>query len=327
MAFSPGRRIALAAAAVALVFAVLLVVVVVLAEWSATGASDDSMGDVDCAVPGVSLTGANGGLGLDDEQIRDAQIIVATGQLMHVPVKGEIVAIAAALQESGLRNLDHGDRDSLGLFQERPSQGWGSRAQVMDPQYAASQFYAHLLKVDGWQEMSVNDAAQAVERSGYPTAYAKHEQQAVQIVAAVYGTTGVQQVDVTGCASQAAPSSALVSGIISSALQQTGKPYKWGGTGPDAFDCSGLIVFAYRQNGVQLPVRTSQQMYAIATTVPSGKEQLGDLAFSEFGKGGPKHVMLVVKPGLLVEAPHTGADVRVRAYNAKTERLKFGRLP
>src|SRR6185437_5762273 len=102
---------------------------------------------------------------------------------------GWVVAIAAALQESGLANLDHGDLDSLGLFQERPSQGWGTAAQVMDPSYAATQFYRHLLAVPGWQQMTVNDAAQAVERSGFPDAYAKHEQTARQIVAAVSGVT------------------------------------------------------------------------------------------------------------------------------------------
>jgi hypothetical protein len=95
---------------------------------------------------------------------------------MNVPEQGWVVAIAAALQESGLHNLDYGDWDSLGLFQQRPSQGWGTPAQIMNPTYAATQFYRNLLAVPDWQQMTVNDAAQAVQRSGFPNAYAQHEQ-------------------------------------------------------------------------------------------------------------------------------------------------------
>src|SRR5882757_4099753 len=112
----------------------------------------------------------------------NATTIVAVGKQMNVPQQGWVVAIAAALQESDLVNVDHGDRDSLGLFQERPSQGWGTPAQVMNPTYAATQFYQHLLAVPRWQQMSVNDAAQAVERSGTPTAYAQHEQAARDVL-------------------------------------------------------------------------------------------------------------------------------------------------
>jgi hypothetical protein len=126
--------------------------------------------------------------GYKRDQMANATIIVSTGKKLDVPERGWVVAIAAALQESGLVNVNHGDRDSLGLFQERPSQGWGTPAQVMNPEYAATQFYRHLIKVRGWQGMSVNDAAQAVEKSGYPNAYAKHEPAARRIVAAVAGT-------------------------------------------------------------------------------------------------------------------------------------------
>jgi hypothetical protein len=109
----------------------------------------------------------------------------------YVPEQGQVAAIAAALQESGLRNLDHGDRDSLGLFQQRPSQGWGTPAQIMNPSYAATQFYRHLLAIPGWQQFSVNDDAQSVQRSGFPNAYGPHEQAAREIVAAMSGISCV----------------------------------------------------------------------------------------------------------------------------------------
>src|SRR5690554_4916402 len=100
-----------------------------------------------------------------------------------MPHRAVVVALAAAMQESGLRNLDYGDRDSLGLFQQRPSQGWGSPEQVTDPEYAASAFYRSLGRVDGWEGMRVTDAAQAVQRSAYPEAYQRHEAAAEQLAA------------------------------------------------------------------------------------------------------------------------------------------------
>jgi len=93
-------------------------------------------------------------------------------------LNGMTVGLATAIQESGLRNLDWGDRDSLGLFQQRPSQGWGTPEEIQDPYYSTNTFYAALEKVDGWESMRVTDAAQAVQRSGYPEAYGDHEEEA-----------------------------------------------------------------------------------------------------------------------------------------------------
>lgn len=92
------------------------------------------------------------------------------------------------MQESRLRNLNYGDRDSLGLFQQRPSQGWGSAQQIRDPVYASEQFYKHLLKVDGWQQMTVTQAAQAVQKSGLPDAYAQWENLATALQDAIAKT-------------------------------------------------------------------------------------------------------------------------------------------
>jgi hypothetical protein len=99
------------------------------------------------------------------------------------------IALATALQESGLRNISHGDRDSLGLFQQRPSQGWGTPREILDPTYAAGEFYKHLVKVRGYQDLPLTVAAQRVQRSGYPEAYAKHEPDATLLAAALTGTS------------------------------------------------------------------------------------------------------------------------------------------
>jgi len=108
-----------------------------------------------------------------------------------VPPRGWVIAIATALQESQLRNLPHlgadNDHDSLGLFQQRPSQGWGTPEQISDPAYASTAFYQRLLQVQGWQELPLTQAAQQVQRSAFPHAYARHESEATRIVAALSG--------------------------------------------------------------------------------------------------------------------------------------------
>ncbi|KAB5604485.1 cobalt transporter [Bifidobacterium jacchi] len=110
---------------------------------------------------------------LSPDQARIASQItqIATGR--GLPDRAVTVALATAMQESRLMNLDYGDRDSLGVFQQRPSQGWGSADQVMDVTYAANAFFNVLVTVQGWQSMPVEDAAQAVQRSGYPDLYAQ----------------------------------------------------------------------------------------------------------------------------------------------------------
>ncbi|WP_441245300.1 C40 family peptidase [Kitasatospora sp. McL0602] len=130
---------------------------------------------VQAILNGSSPLSAPGVAGLEkpDEQVPNAKVIQATGVAMHIPVRGQVVALATALQESGLRNINYGDRDSLGLFQQRPSQGWGTAEQIMQPVYASTKFYEGLKQVSGWESMTVTQAAQAVQRSGYPDAYAK----------------------------------------------------------------------------------------------------------------------------------------------------------
>ncbi|WP_371659496.1 C40 family peptidase [Streptomyces sp. NBC_00280] len=125
--------------------------------------------------------------GLDDpaEQVPNAKTIQATGVAMNIPARGQIVALATALQESGLRNLTYGDRDSLGLFQQRPSQGWGTANEILDPVHASTKFYEALEEVSGWQSLSVTQAAQTVQKSGFPEAYAKWEPLATALQQAI----------------------------------------------------------------------------------------------------------------------------------------------
>ncbi|WP_028050938.1 hypothetical protein [Cellulomonas sp. URHD0024] len=113
---------------------------------------------------------------LSTTQAENAALIAGLGVQRELPARAVTIALATAMQESRLVNVDYGDRDSLGLFQQRPSQGWGTVEQVQDPLYAAGTFYDHLIKVPGYRDLPVTEAAQAVQRSGFPDAYAQHEE-------------------------------------------------------------------------------------------------------------------------------------------------------
>ncbi|MGI5236808.1 hypothetical protein [Dactylosporangium sp. CA-139066] len=138
--------------------------------------------------------------GLDQTQMNNAATIVRQGRAQGLPQKALVVALATAMQESDLYNvaspavpsslkLPHdgvsADHDSVGLFQQRASQGWGTVAELMDPAHSAMLFYNALMQVSGWQSMSVTGAAQAVQRSAYPGAYQKHADRAAEVVAAL----------------------------------------------------------------------------------------------------------------------------------------------
>jgi hypothetical protein len=122
-------------------------------------------------------------------QIKNAAIIINTGAKLKLPPRAWVIAVATAMQESGLTNLGYlgedNDHDSLGLFQQRPSSGWGTPAQVRNPEYAATKFYEKLKKVRSWERLPLTRAAQRVQISAYPDAYAKHEPIATQIVNAL----------------------------------------------------------------------------------------------------------------------------------------------
>ncbi|GAA2006627.1 hypothetical protein GCM10009755_15930 [Brevibacterium samyangense] len=127
---------------------------------------------------------------LSSEQVENARTIIAVGRGADMSDRAIVIALMTAAQESSLRNLDHGDRDSLGLFQQRPSQGWGEPDQLQDPVWASKAFYGvnpevrnpGLVQIRDWEDMEATDAAQAVQRSAYPQAYAKWEPLAEEVL-------------------------------------------------------------------------------------------------------------------------------------------------
>ncbi|GAB3958036.1 peptidase M23 [Micromonospora vulcania] len=138
--------------------------------------------------------------GLDEDQMKNAEAIVRTGRKMGVPRRGLVIAVATAMQESNLYNVASGvlpesqdyphqgvgwDHDSVGLFQQRSSSGWGPVGRLMDPEFATRQFLTALEQVPGWEQMRLTDAAQAVQVSAYGEYYQQHEWRATRVVDAI----------------------------------------------------------------------------------------------------------------------------------------------
>ena len=145
---------------------------------------------------GVSVGAAQPAGGFTAEQVSIARAAAQLADQRKLPARAKLVILATGLQESGIRNLSYGDRDSVGWLQQRA--GWGSVLQRMNPAYAAGKFYDALVKVPAWQAMPVTVAAQAVQVSAYPDAYAKWEASARSLLAVLGDTSAAD------CATDAA---------------------------------------------------------------------------------------------------------------------------
>jgi cell wall-associated NlpC family hydrolase len=260
----------------------------------------------------AGLAGGSAGIrasNLSDEQRRNAAVIIQTARNMGAPPRAWLIALATAMQESTLRNINYGDRDSLGLFQQRPSQGWGAPGQVTDPVYSTTIFIQRLLAVPGWADMPVTVAAQIVQRSAFPDAYSKWEGLASDLVQQLADVS-----DPAGCGQTAVLPQGAAGAAIAFAVREVGKPYVWGATGPNTYDCSGLMLRAFQSAGINLPRVSRQQFYA-GGHVPVSQAQPGDLLFYASDPSDPStihHVMLYMGNGQMVEAPYTGQSVRVQ---------------
>jgi hypothetical protein len=164
------------------VLALVVVLAVVVARIVIGQATHPFAQTSSCTVTGTSFQ-------FSTEQAANAATISAVALERGLPERAVVIALATALQESKLTNINYGDRDSLGLFQQRPSQGWGEPNQLMDPRYAAGKFYDALVRVPHWTTRPLTDAAQAVQRSGFPDEYAKWEPRADALARALLGTT------------------------------------------------------------------------------------------------------------------------------------------
>lgn len=276
------------------------------------GTCNASLGPI---TAGPAGSGADDAAKLNEDQRQNVALIISIGKDRQLPPLAWQVAIQAGMTESGLRNLDYGDRDSEGMFQMRPSMGWGTPAQVRDPHYAINKFYDVLLKVPNWEQQRPGESAQDVERSAFPDRYHKWEPMAAHLI----GNVGLIP-DPTGCGQGTglfvpSPTQAAAN-AIQWALSQQGKPYVWGARTDqqDSFDCSSLMLQAYRSAGVTLP-RVSRQQYRAGAMLPVEQAQPGDLLFWAYDTSNPDtihHVAMYLGDGKIVEAQQTGVPVHIR---------------
>jgi hypothetical protein len=168
------RRVLLGALGFFVIAAVVLALV-----WFGVGPIPDR--------EGCTASASGESVRVDAEQAGNAAVIAGVAVRRGMPARAASIALATAYQESDIRNLDHGDRDSLGLFQQRPSQGWGPPRKLQDPHYASRRFYDALARVDGYETMRITVAAQEVQRSAFGEAYADHEDDARILSSALTG--------------------------------------------------------------------------------------------------------------------------------------------
>jgi cell wall-associated NlpC family hydrolase len=263
-------------------------------------------------------------------QMTNAAIITATGETQRIPGYGLVIAVATAMQESSLQNLHHGTADALGLFQQRPSQGWGTAMQITNPVYAASQFYQHLLAVPGWRRLPLTQAAQAVQRSAHPSAYARWQGQAQAAVAHLTKPI-MTAMGPCGAAGAAGGSGKELRKVLQYAYGALGTMYQYGGTCTNPHsrnkqlqcDCSSLVQMSYAQAGVHLP-RTAEQQWERAAAgeaeiIPPSQAQVGDVVYvpAYLGPAVMGHTGIIIDPSrhLMIDAPGTGLPVRVDSYS------------
>lgn len=325
-----GRHgIPLAAAAVTVPCAMALGITLAASAAGGTALADPSQAITPTCDAGPAR-GTAAVASLSEAQTGNAHIIYDVNIRMGLPQRAAIIAIATAYQESSLYNLPYGNSDSLGLFQQRPSQGWGAPAQIMQPAYAATAFYNALIQVPGWQNLPLTVAAQDVQHSAHRGAYAQWEPLATALVATFTGAAancltdnshGIPASGVTQVPSWFALPSGIPPAVvtaISYAVAQLGKPYVWGGTGPDGYDCSGLVMMAYQAAGISLPRTTFQQVHTGAPVYSIAQLRPGDLIFTPGSDGTPAdpgHVGMYIGSGLVISAPETGKPVMLTPLN------------
>ena len=207
------HRLVVVAVVVALVLAGLGYV------WHTVRDFNEGFGSSTCRAVASTYTAT-----FNPDQTANAATITGIGTRRGLPARAATIALATAIQESKLENIDYGDRDSVGLFQQRPSQGWGTPEQLQDPVYAAGKFFDHLVEVPGWETGRLTEVAQTVQRSGFPEAYQQWEAMATTLAGALLSTAPTALSCGFTPAADQAPVADRIAGIIATVRREAGEP-------------------------------------------------------------------------------------------------------
>ncbi|MGW2654426.1 M23 family metallopeptidase [Streptomyces sp. NPDC001478] len=304
------RKAPLIGIAILLSPAIAVLALVLLLAGGASGSTDDmtTTGASQCIVkastseggttqrPQVPLNphGKQTQPSWNEEQTKNAAVITNVARTRNLKPRAAVIAVATSMQESTLHNLRHGDRDSQGLFQQRPSQGWGTVAQVTDPIHASNKFYDRLVKIPNWDTKDLSHVAQGVQRSGFPEAYAKWETSAGRLVAQVWGA------DVIDCEQHSGGGKAAkaVGSWQAPVSVKSSHNYRAGGTRWS----SGS------HTGVDFPVPTGTELHAVGN---------GTVVEAGWGEAYGNNIVLKMSDGTYTQYAHlsrvsvsTGQKVR-----------------
>ncbi|WP_340138153.1 C40 family peptidase [Enterococcus hirae] len=280
--------------------------------------------------PAIAGGGAKTISNLSPAQTANITTIIGAVKARGMSQQAAIIAIMVAAQESSIRNLANpgvpasmglphdgtgSDHDSVGIYQQRPSMGWGTVPELLTPSYAATKFLDTLATVPNWQALAYSVAAQRVQKSANGAWYAPWQGFAESVVSSFFDATTPAMACATANTANnvsqnlPAPSSSAAATAIAFERTKIGLPYQWGGTGNPYYDCSGLVQAAYKAAGISLPRTTSEQIN-VGTPVARADLQPGDLVFFT------GHVGLYIGNGQMIDAPHTGAFIRQESVDA-----------
>jgi hypothetical protein len=244
-------------------------------------------GGAPVAVPAQQRCVATAGeqsVSLDLDQAYYSAVIVGLAVKRGLPPRAGSIAMATVYQETGIRNLDYGDRDSVGLFQQRPSQGWGTEKQLMDPYYATGKFYDALVKIKGWRSGDINDMAQKVQVSGHPEAYRDHVQDARVLGSTLSGETpaGFTCLERAGADGDAAALAKALTKTLGLEADRSGTAVTVrAGSVDEAWAAGSFGVATAARFGVVEVVVGSRQWVSTGTTLPAWEDAAERLARDE----------------------------------------------